>query len=458
MARSRRGEHHPDRFLYIRDNKYQYRRRVPSELAYLDERAPQIRISLRTADLAKARAMRDIYERADNELWAALLSEQAGDPWERHSATQRLARARGFAYLPVQDVSELPLRSIVDRVNETGQGALQKPVVEALLGAATPPAVTIRKAFDIYVETIAAHEIKGKSAAQKDRWIKGKKQSVLHFIEVVGNRAISEISRADAQQYYDYWVERIAPREGAATHTADIGNRRMGDLKGLYAAYFTYLNEPDRQNPFNKLRFKRKGMKRRKRPSFSHEWIVDKLLKPGALDGMNKEARAIFLIAADIGARPSEVANLVPERIVLNHEVPHLKIEPDEDPEDPREIKTETSIRTVPVVGLAHEVLKKFPNGFTRYRDRGNSLSATVSKFLRENGLRETPRHTFYSLRHSFEDRMKEAKVDAELRRILMGHALDRPEYGEGGSLKLRQEAMLAVTLPFDPAIVPDAA
>lgn len=49
---------------------------------------------------------------------------------------------------------------------------------------------------------------------------------------------------------------------------------------------------------------------------------------------------------------------------------------------------------------------------------------------------------------------MKEMKVDAELRKILMGHSSDRPEYGTGGSLALRLEEIKKVALPFDPAIV----
>jgi len=49
---------------------------------------------------------------------------------------------------------------------------------------------------------------------------------------------------------------------------------------------------------------------------------------------------------------------------------------------------------------------------------------------------------------------MKEARVDEELRSILMGHNVDRPKYGSGGSLKLYQEEMMKIVFPFDPAII----
>jgi hypothetical protein len=40
----------------------------PKALKQIDIRAPIVRHSLRTKDLAKARAQRDVLERADNEL------------------------------------------------------------------------------------------------------------------------------------------------------------------------------------------------------------------------------------------------------------------------------------------------------------------------------------------------------------------------------------------------------
>jgi len=58
--------------------------------------------------------------------------------------------------------------------------------------------------------------------------------------------------------------------------------------------------------------------KKRSRPPFSVPWITGKLLKVGALAGMNSEARAIFLTLIETGARLSEICNLTSENIVLN--------------------------------------------------------------------------------------------------------------------------------------------
>lgn len=49
---------------------------------------------------------------------------------------------------------------------------------------------------------------------------------------------------------------------------------------------------------------------------------------------------------------------------------------------------------------------------------------------------------------------MKEAGIDSELRKILMGHTIERVEYGTGGSLQWRRDELIKIALPFDPEIV----
>ncbi|MBB4273998.1 hypothetical protein [Rhizobium mongolense] len=232
---------------------------------------------------------------------------------------------------------------------------------------------------------------------------------------------------------------------------AASGNKDIGNLRVLYSSYFKQ-GVKDVQNPFEKLSFSEKV--KNKRPPFKTDWIAERILAPGALAGLNDEARAIVLVLVETGCRPSEVANLKPQQIVLDFPIPYISVEPSLDSDEPREIKTSSSIREIPLVGVALEAMKKFPSGFPRYLDKGSSLSATLNKLFRGNGLFPTPRHKIYSLRHSFEDRAKEAGLDTEMRYLLMGHSIDRPEYGEGGSLVWKRHGLAKMALPFDPAIV----
>ena len=49
---------------------------------------------------------------------------------------------------------------------------------------------------------------------------------------------------------------------------------------------------------------------------------------------------------------------------------------------------------------------------------------------------------------------MKEAGIGDDLRRILLGHRIDREEYGIGGSLEWRHDELSKVALQFQPAVL----
>src|SRR5882762_6356371 len=179
------------------------------------------------------------------------------------------------------------------------------------------------------------------------------------------------------------WIDKVAPKAGGSRKSASMGNRMVGNMRVLYDAYFAHLGDLDRHNPFNRLSFAEKFKK--SRPPFPLDWVKTKILRPGALAAMNDEARAIVLTLIETGARPSEICNLTEPFIKLDAHVPHILIEPRLDPDDPREIKTATSLRAVPLIGMALAAMKKFPKGFPRYKGKEASMSNALNKFFREN-------------------------------------------------------------------------
>jgi len=450
MGQKRKGND-PDRYLHERDGLYHYKRRVPASVSALDARAPVIRMSLKTDDLLVARSKRDVIEAADNELWGSMIANDGVDAARlRYAAAKTRAEAMGFNFKSSFDVASEQIEQIVKRVLAVEGQPVE--IQQAVTGAIEKPTDTVSQAFEIYCNEIKRSELATKSKVQKAAWKKVKKRATTKFIEVVSDKPMVEITRDDANALYLHWLDRIAPVEGKRTHTPSIGNRDLGNMRVLYREYFTHIGDKDRTNPFDNFSFAEK--KKRKRPPFSIEWIKTKILINGSLATMNRELRGAVLAMIETGARPSEICNLTPEMIILEDDVPHLKIMPRDDPDDPREIKTESSIRNVPLIGISLEVFKKHPEGFPRYREKEGAMSAAVNKFFRENGLFPTDQHKLYSLRHSFEDRMKNAKLDHELRKILMGHTIDRPDYGEGGSLEWRRDELKRIELPFDPSIV----
>lgn len=443
-----------DRFLKIRDGKYHYYRRVPQAVVNLDTRAPFVRQSLKTDDLAKARAKRDILEAADNEYWAAMLSgTEQKLAWANYNAARRRAEAMGFRYLPAGEVAGLSLEEILRRVQAISDPRTPVATEAAILGGVERPKVKVTDAFKIYCEEIAAIEIAGKSDEQKASWKKVKAYAVDAFNEVMGeDKPIEEITRDDAKKFHEHYKALIAPSiKGAKRMSVSLGNRRVGDMRILHGRYFAHINA-EIPNPFEGLNFRQKFKKRR--IPYPIEFVGDMLMRSSSLAGLNDEARHIALVCIETGARPIEIRYLREERIKLHHQVPHILVEPSFDPDEPHEVKTVSSVRRIPLVGVALEAMKLHPDGFPRYRESGNALSQTVNKYLRENNLRPTGKETLYSFRHTFEDRMKEGRIDDELRKILMGHAIDREQYGSGGSLKLYREELLRIAYAFDPRVV----
>lgn len=444
-----------DRYLIERKGNFHYKRRVPLKLAHLDKRAPHVRVSLKTSDRKTARRKRDLLEEADDTLWASLIAAGGGDDLARRKfdAAVRRVEAMGYSFRPAADFEDPDaFNALVERLRLAIGENKPDDVAKPLLGSIDTPKTTVTEAFALYCNEIVADELIGKSRLQRDQWKKVKQRAVNNFVLHNRDLPMEEITIDHAKKVYQYWLRRIAPKEGKATASFSSGNRDLGNMRVLYEAYFKHMGQPKRENPFAGLSFSTK--RKKKRPPFPTLWIKDTILAPAKLATLNDEARRILLIIIETGARPSEICNLDDKTIMLSHAVPHVIIEPREDPDDPREIKTESSRRKVPLVGVALEAAKKQPAGFPRYKNREDDLSAALNKYFKENDLFPSPAHKIYSLRHSFEDRMKIGGLDAELRKIIMGHAIDRPDYGVGGSLEWRQENLMKIALPFDPASV----
>lgn len=445
-----------DRYLKRRGESWTYCRRVPTALKSLDPRAPVIRQALGTRDLAAARRARDVLEAADEERWAGLMSGTAlPDAATRHAAAVRLALALGFGYRPAAELAEKgSWEDIAQRMDAVMPPDVPKSVVDAALGLVDAPQATFSDAFKIYCDEINRAELAKKSPGQMRKWRVIPERAIRSFGEIVGDKPLTEISRADAVKFYRHWLDRISPADPPIERmSASSGNRQIGELRKLYRSYFDHVHDqPERPNPFRGLSFKENNEK--KRPAFSDNWIRDRFLHGNALRGLNLEARAIIWAIVETGARPSEICNLRQENILLDAEVPHIAVTERLDPDDPRQLKSQSSRRYIPLVGAALAAFKAFPSGFERYQEREEALSAAVNKYLSDNGLRESAKHSLYSLRHSFEDRMIRGGLDVELRIALFGHASQRPVYGDAGGLQWKAAKLSELALPFDPYIL----
>ena len=367
--------------------------------------------------------------------WEAQLAGRSDDAVERFEAARGIAAGHGVKYLPMRDVKDLPVEELVARVKLL-KSRDDADSAQAILGLVETPGLTVSEAFATYLE-LTPDRVRGKSDDQKRRWIAPRKKAIRNFIEVVGDIPMSQVTRNAMLDFRSWWMERIGEENLAPTsankdiiHLSDV-LKTVNELKGLgldLPLYGLRLKEGDTKN---------------ERFPFSDHWIKNRLMAPDALIGLNDEARAILLGMINTGYRPSEAIGLTDDRIRLDDEVPHISIAPTAD----RQIKNRTSRREIPLAGVSLEVFRDFPNGFSRYRSKPATLSATVNKFLRENGLMESDQHVMYSLRHSFEDRMLRAGIDERVRRELMGHSLGRQKYGQAGGLEFKADQLRGMAL-----------
>jgi len=410
--------------IFARNGKYQMRRRVPKRYACVEPRR-EVTVSLHTDNpqIAEGKAERTWAQMQEG--WEARLAGDTQEADRRFAAAEHYAQVRGFRYLAVERVAKLPVDQLVGRVEAVG-GKLGRPDMfeaSALLGTVNQPELTVTKALDLFWD-LTKEKILGKDTDQTRRWRNARIRAVEAFISVVGDKPIAEITRDDMLDFRQYWLERIEV-EGLNANSA---NKDLMYLGGILKTV-NKLKRLGIDLPLGELSFKESEAQ--SRPPFSVDWIKNKILAAGALDTLNCDARGLLLGMINTGYRPSEGAVLSKNTIRLDCDVPHISIEP-----EGRQLKTQHARRKIPLVGVSLEAFRESPEGFPRYHNGSATLSATVNKYLRSRGLLETTEHSFYSLRHSFEDRMLEAGIDERVRRDLFGHTLNRERYGKGASLE----------------------
>ena len=244
--------------------------------------------------------------------------------------------------------------------------------------------------------------------------------------------------------------------------TTNYANKQLRYVRQMIDAHFEDIKMPKskRLNVFEGAAVRKLAYdpadEDRKKLALPEDWIRKRLVKDRILEGLNQQASDIAIIVACTGARASEIYDISPEDIFLDHEIPHIRVRTVTDGEDRREVKNRSSQREIVLQGPALEAMRRNPHGFVKYRGKAN-FSVAVNGYLRKNDLfPEVPNgfdqnYIISGLRHSFEDRMTAAKLPNEERAFLMGHSIGRvrgrPVYGSGLELPLRSllQEMVAI-------------
>ena len=384
-------------------------------------------ISLNTDSLAEAEAKVPAVWAAQDALWQAMLAGRDPDIARLQAGLREVAAARGFPYAPASDLAQAPLHDIFDRLRaiEAAAPSDRAAVGEALIGVAELRSVAVSGLFEHYRD-LTADQRRSHSDDQLRRWSNAHRRAVANWIEAVGDMGVLEITRAHVLQFRACWWARVS--SGAIK--AATANKDFAYLSAMVSKVLV-IDGIDAANPFARTLFQddtdRGG-------PFGRAWVADTILAPGALSGLNAQARDILLAFVNTGARPSELVELRAPCIILDHNIPHIEIKP----QAGRRLKTKHSERAIPLVGVSLEAFRRNPDGFPRYRGAAARWSSLVTQYMREHRLLETDRHSPYSLRHTFSHSLQNVDCPDRTRKELMGHAVEGINYGDGAALETR--------------------
>ncbi|EHR03237.1 tyrosine-type recombinase/integrase [Bradyrhizobium sp. WSM471] len=425
-------------YLTKRHGVWHFLRRVPVEYEQLDRRG-NVKLSTKikvATDRTGTKASR-VVARMNETLeayWRGLADRETAEAKQTYLDAVKLARSLGLDYQTPSVASSAPLDEVLRRIETLIVGnAINDPALrKAVLGGIEKPSIMLSQLFDEY-EITQKVALSKMSPDQVRKWKAAKKRAVEILIEQRGDKALHQLTRDDALAFADWWEERVIS-EGIGAGTA---NKNISHIGGMIRAVSKRL-KLGLEDVFAATRIE--GARDGQRAPFPIDFIRNVILAPGNLDDLNDDARDVVYAVMETGARPSEIVNLTASRIMLDAEVPFIRIKA-----EGRVLKTEHSERDIPLVGYALEAMKRHPQGFARYFDKGSSLSATLMKHFDKHKLLPTEKHKIYSFRHSFKDRLKAVEAPEELIDEMMGHRTDKPKYGDGYGLGLKLKYLNAI-------------
>jgi integrase len=259
------------------------------------------------------------------------------------------ARLMGLPYRSIKSLMRDP-EALAQRLLDMPDNPTETHTAAAL-GLAKDDDLMLSRLFEEF-ERIKEFDNRNKAPDQLRKWRNPRIKALRNLIDVVDDMPISNFERSHALEF----KKSLTAKVQAGEIKAASANKDFIHLSGMWSAI---SDEKMLELPpvFARLSFR--TAETGKRPAFSDNWIKNVLLKDGAFDALNDEARDVFLALINTGCRPSEIANLTADQILLDHNIPHVSIKA-----EGREVKSRRAIREIPLVGVSLEALRRHPDGF----------------------------------------------------------------------------------------------
>lgn len=410
------------RYLQQRGTVFQFVLRVPADL--VKRYGKQfVRISLQTSDSKEALQKTEALAKKYLSQFKALQADPKLVPCEIGITAKELAQSWGtlsdFITHVVEPKQERHAHGCDEAYRETDPAAYMS-AVEIEAGRLLREGLDVIRLSDALALYWKTHKKSGDAdfviAVERD-WNK--------LIGLFGDIPVVSLTRAQARGFIDHLTA-----QGLKTTSV---RRNLSHIIAILNAAIRE-GELTRQNPFTRLQISGEG-EDAKAASVPTRGELEEIAQ--RFENENSVTALLSLMLLETGTRIAEFSGMKVGDVFLNAPVPYVRIKPNEW----RGVKTISSVRGFPLVGITLQAMKKaleLPRTndalFPPYAMKGgnNNASAAVNKRLKHWGI------TSKSFRHSLKDRLREVGCPKDIRDAIQGHENGEiaETYGLGHTLK----------------------
>ena len=291
--------------------------------------------------------------------------------------------------------------------------------------------LTLLEAKDLY------RKLKGKG--KPDSFAAATERNCDYVVQVLGNKDLMTYELADGGVFRDWLIEK-----GLASSSV---KRIFSTIRAIFNLAIAE-HGLDMTSPFANVYFPEFDDVKERQSATG----LDITLIQSSCRELNDEMRWLLALISDTGMRLAEAAGLALDDMVLDSEIPHINLKPN----DCRRLKTKQSVRKIPLVGTAlwaaQQIKAEFAGvyAFPRYTKGGrcnaNSASAGLNKWLKQCASESI---TVHSYRHGFRDRLRAVQCPSDIVDALGGWSTSSvgESYGQGYKLDVLNEWMNKLVL-----------
>jgi integrase len=438
---------------------YYYRRRIPDDLQGHHNGLSFFVQSLKTHEAAKAEVAAVRVTKQLDTLWSYFRNpDDRSIPATLRDRATAFLESHGFkpgeAKKPIGKIdNETPFTAIdlmlelyEDKLDEVRHGLKEETEETAMILEAVTQ-LNHGKVWHWDDALALHHQMNGAGKSKAD--LNHIERPIRRLLAVLGDKPLSDYTREDANALRNWLYDATDQSLKKSPLSTSSVKRSMDSVNSV----FNLANQEQAlklDNPFSGLRYRKQEPKERPAIPVADIAHIQRLCLK-----LDDDMRWLIALISDTGLRLGEAAGLERRHVDLDPNLPHLIIEET----DNRRLKTKTSRRRVPLVGMALWAARKaveaslhnnisflFPRYNRQASTNSNSASNGLNKWMKEH---IPPQYVLHGFRHAMRDRLREVDCPQDVMDEIGGWSKSSvgQTYGQGSSLERLHRFMERVVI-----------